>query len=229
MILKNFFFEIRDKIVPINEVIRTYNDPGYIFNLNLFSLGLIIKNQKFRSSFYGARLVHIDGRGASLVLRLLLGEKFKSYGYRQWASKIFECKNTDNIFFLGGTEVENNLAVNKVSSEYSHISVAGINGYVGYDCMVKALKKTSAKLIFVGIGMPRQEILIERISVLFPEKTFFACGGWIKQLSGLENECPKVFLNLGLEWLFRSISRSGHLSQRVIEPTKLIFCDIFLQ
>lgn len=226
MILKKFIFNIHDKIAPIEQVIETSNEPGYILNLNLFALELIIKNKKFRDTFYGARLVHVDGKGAGLVLSCLLGKYFKSIGYRQWGSNIFEDKKNKHIFFLGGTEIENKNAVNNVSSKFLHLSVAGINGYVSDKCKVETLKKTKANLIFVGIGMPDQELLIKHLSLIFPDKTFFACGGWIKQLSGLENDCPKVVSVFGLEWLFRSFRRPGHLSERVIKPAKIVFWDI---
>lgn len=226
MIIRDFISRIRSKIVPVDKVLITFDTPGYILNLNLFGLGLVIKQLDFRKTFYNARLVHVDGKGAGLILWLLLGDTFRPCGYRQWAPKLFEKSKSKKIFFLGGTELENGRAISNVLSAYNHLSVDGINGYASRLIINEKLINADPDLIFVGMGMPKQELLIEELSADFPNKTFFACGGWIKQLAGLEKNCPKVMSYIGLEWLYRSFARSGHLTSRVVNPALLVLVDL---
>ena len=226
MIIRPFISRIRSKIVPVDKVLVTFDAPGYVLNVNLFGLGLVTRQTDFRETFYNARLVHVDGKGAGLILWLLLGDTFRPCGYRQWASEIFEKSKSKKIFFLGGTELENGLAISNVLSAHSHLLVDGINGYASKLIIVEKLITTDPDLIFVGMGMPKQELLIEELSAHFPSKTFYACGGWIKQLAGLEKNCPKVMSYMGLEWLYRSLARSGHLTLRVVNPALLVLADL---
>ena len=75
--------------------------------------------------------------------------------------------------------------------------VEGVDGYLKKNYL-KVAKTSKSKIIIVGLGMPQQEILIKKLSEDCTGKLFFACGGWIKQLGGFEEETPKWISKLKL-------------------------------
>lgn len=226
MIIKTFFDNHYDKFVDYDIVLDTSAEPGLVLNINLFALSLIVTNKDYRNVFQSARCIHIDSIGAAILAYFFLGKYFKPQGYRQWAHNIFQNTELHEIFFLGGTPIENSTALELVSRKYKEISVSGINGYTEEREIVSAVSATSACCVIVGMGMPKQELMIKKLYDIYPEKVYYAAGGWIKQLAGLEQDCPKLLTHLKLEWLHRSMGRRGHLTERVIRPLMIIFSDI---
>lgn len=71
------------------------------------------------------------------------------------------------------------------------------------------IRKMKTKLVFVGLGAPKQEFLIERLMsyVLHPTSpiVFMSVGGSFDIISGRTLRAPWLVRGMGIEWLWRLV------------------------
>ncbi len=71
-------------------------------------------------------------------------------------------------------------------------------------------------LVCVGIGYPRQEIVITRLRRYLPDAWFFGCGAAINFVAGDRARAPRWMQRGGLEWLHRLGGEPGRLADRYL-------------
>ena len=79
-----------------------------------------------------------------------------------------------------------------------------------------ALVRANPRIVFVGLGFPRQERLIERLREELPGAWFVGCGAAIAFAAGAVPRAPRWMRQAGLEWLFRLASEPGRLARRYL-------------
>lgn len=94
---------------------------------------------------------------------------------------------------------------------------------------VEFVVKTQAALVFLAVGMPRQEILAHRIAE-DPKATGvgLCVGASIDFLTGKQHRAPVWLQKAGFEWLHRLISDPRRLARRYLIECPRIFYLIFL-
>ena len=218
MRVRGILAELNEKLVDV-ETLDFQNPPtGSILNLNLYAISLLVQDSGFRHAFKGAKHIHVDGIGASVVIWVVLKRWFKPRGYLDWGDQVYSGDRKANFIIIGGTEHENDNALLFWRQKYPHHTFVGLNGYQDEFIYLNKMQHEQFDIALVGLGMPRQESLISMLINVSPETSFFACGGWIKQVAGLERNVPRVFHSLGLGWAFRSLFRRGHFRERVLLP-----------
>lgn len=105
-------------------------------------------------------------------------------------------------------------------------NITNIKYYQYIQEIIKKIKKTNTKLVFVGLGAPKQEYLIEKLvrDWLFVRRRysnnslrinderltnnaliFMSVGGSFDILAGRVRRAPVLIRSIGLEWLWRLI------------------------
>jgi len=69
--------------------------------------------------------------------------------------------------------------------------------------VLQRLAQSGARLCFVALGAPKQEILAAMGRDLMPNVGFACIGAGIDFISGAETRAPQVLQTIGLEWLWR--------------------------
>lgn len=72
------------------------------------------------------------------------------------------------------------------------------------------------RLVFVALGVPKQEKLIQALRPRMPETTFIAVGGSFEFLAGLTNRAPEWMQRRGMEWMYRLGSEPKRLWRRYL-------------
>ena len=72
--------------------------------------------------------------------------------------------------------------------------------------LLDALHRTEPRVVFVAMGSPRQESLIERLRQDYPAAFYLGLGGSFDVYCGEKRRAPLWMQNHGLEWLFRFLS-----------------------
>lgn len=113
-----------------------------------------------------------------------------------------------SIYFFGTTEEENRIAVENVRRLYPGLKVAGRrNGYFKAeeeDAVVDEINAARPDILFIGLGLPRQEAFVLRNIDKFQGVTWVkTCGGLFNFLSGSNSRAPQWMRNMGLEWVYR--------------------------
>lgn len=132
-----------------------------------------------------------------------------------------------SIYFYGAKEEVLLQLVQKVKNDYPGASVAGArNGYDFTDEEVfQDIAKKQPDVVMVALGIPRQELLIDRYFGEFHSGIFIGVGGSFDVLSGTKKRAPEFFVRLNLEWLYR-ITREPKRLKRFFNSNVRFLFDI---
>jgi len=129
-----------------------------------------------------------------------------------------------SVFVLGGDEGVPDGAAEALQSRWPQLRIAGTNSPpFGFDQTTEGLGRTLATvtatvpdLVFVGLGFPRQERLIERLRPALPHTWFLACGGAIPMAAGVVRRASPLVQRIGLEWAHRLLLEPQRLAGRYL-------------
>lgn len=76
--------------------------------------------------------------------------------------------------------------------------------------------RAQPKIVFVGLGFPKQERLIARLCGDLPGAWFVGCGAAIPIAAGQLNRAHPTIQRLGLEWLHRLVNEPRRLAKRYL-------------
>lgn len=119
------------------------------------------------------------------------------------------------IGIIGGDEVLiNNTASYFTNKCGAHILFA-LNGYPDTWTTDQHSQITSeVDVVFIGMGVPSEQIFLEEIRDKLDSKIILTCGGLFGFLTGNENRAPKIMQNIGAEWFWRLLQSPRRLAGR---------------
>lgn len=79
-----------------------------------------------------------------------------------------------------------------------------------------ALAAASPDIVYVALGSPKQEHLIERLRPMFPNAWFLGVGISLGFLSGQVKRAPRLVQAAGLEWVHRLVQEPRRLARRYL-------------
>jgi N-acetylglucosaminyldiphosphoundecaprenol N-acetyl-beta-D-mannosaminyltransferase len=77
------------------------------------------------------------------------------------------------------------------------------------------IRESGAKILFVGLGCPRQEVFVYEMSKIL-QMPMLAVGAAFDYYAGLLQEPPEILQRYGLQWLYRLIQEPGRLWKRYL-------------
>jgi N-acetylglucosaminyldiphosphoundecaprenol N-acetyl-beta-D-mannosaminyltransferase len=133
-----------------------------------------------------------------------------------------------SIYLLGGEPGVPERAAEALQRAYPNLRVAGTcsppRGFEDDAAeLTKCLNgvvKAQPDLVFVGLGFPKQENIINGFMPLLPGTWWLGCGAALPFAAGDLQRAPSWMRPLGLEWLFRLAHEPRRLFRRyVLEDT----------
>jgi exopolysaccharide biosynthesis WecB/TagA/CpsF family protein len=129
-----------------------------------------------------------------------------------------------SVFLLGGADGVATRAADALVARSPSLRIAGTTSPpFGFDATQEGVLETIASvaavqpdLVFVGLGFPRQERLIERLRQAWPEAWYVACGGGIPMAAGVVRRASPAVQRLGLEWVHRLALEPRRLVRRYL-------------
>lgn len=98
------------------------------------------------------------------------------------------------------------------------------------EAIVERIRASSANVLVVGVGAPKQEKWIVNHRDKLPNiKTFLAVGAAIDFEAGHKPRSPEFVTELGLEWLYRTMSEPKRLWRRYLIEDMPFFGLVFQQ
>jgi len=89
--------------------------------------------------------------------------------------------------------------------------------------LVQRIHESGAKILFVALGSPKQELWIKRNLLNLPNVLVFqGVGGSFDVFSGMVKRAPAFFRKFGLEWLYRLASNPSRIKRQMNLPVFLI-------
>lgn len=108
--------------------------------------------------------------------------------------------------FLVGSTSENLKLVEAKLAKWSVNIVGTHHGYFNEEdeySLITQIKQSGAKFISVAMGTPKQELFIQKVYKEYPQALYMGVGGTYDVFTGKAKRAPKIWQNLGLEWLYR--------------------------
>jgi len=98
----------------------------------------------------------------------------------------------------------------------NRVAVKSVQAYFAYNSVADALTAAQPDIIFVGLGFPKQERLIETLRPLLPRSWFLGIGVSFSFVAGEIKRAPLWVQRVGLEWLHRMLQEPGRLFKRYV-------------
>lgn len=120
-----------------------------------------------------------------------------------------------SVYFYGAKEEVLQKLLKMATVKYPDLAVSGFhNGYDGNDDDIfREIQQKKPDIILVALGIPRQELLIDRHYGNFSSGIFIGVGGSFDVLSGSKKRAPKIFVKMNLEWLYRIVREPKRLKR----------------
>jgi N-acetylglucosaminyldiphosphoundecaprenol N-acetyl-beta-D-mannosaminyltransferase len=84
------------------------------------------------------------------------------------------------------------------------------------DAVLQALRESQAQLVFVAMGVPRQEQFIHQHGDALGATVRLGVGALFDFYSGAVPRAPRMLRRLGMEWLFRFLIEPRRLFARYV-------------
>jgi N-acetylglucosaminyldiphosphoundecaprenol N-acetyl-beta-D-mannosaminyltransferase len=135
-----------------------------------------------------------------------------------------------SIFVIGGSPAEEGAsdgatrAADRLSAACPGLRVAGaLCPPYGFERSRRAIADLCAKvadaepdLVFVGLGFPKQEQVIDRLRPKLPDSWFVGCGAAVNFVAGDVERAPRWMQRTGLEWAHRLGTEPRRLAGRYL-------------
>ena len=208
-----------------------------IGNHNLHSIYFWYQHSKMRHFYEAADYIHIDGmflillgnlagfplrrkhRGAALDFFPLLAQKAITYGWR--------------IFYLGSRPGVAEKAANNLRGRFPGLQIRTHHGHFNADKsgegnqrVLTEIRDYAPNILFVGMGMPRQEIWILENQKQIEANVIFPAGAFMDYMAGEIPTAPRWLAAIYLEWLYRLFSEPARLWRRYLVEPWFVFGQI---
>ncbi|HHP7232765.1 MAG TPA: WecB/TagA/CpsF family glycosyltransferase [Xenococcaceae cyanobacterium] len=181
----------------------------HVVTLNAEMAMLARQEPNFAQIISQAELVIPDGAGVILYMRLR-GFKHQRCPGIELAEALLQtlAQTTESysVCFYGGTPGTAGQAANMWQNKIPQLTVLAQHGYLSEDkqqVWQDILQQEQPQIIFVGLGVPRQEFWIREHRHLCPNSTWIGVGGSLDIWAGSKTRAPSMLRNNNLEWFYR--------------------------
>ena len=157
-----------------------------------------------------AELVIPDGAGVVLYLKSQGKTVQRCPGIELAEALLTEAADAETpwpVFLFGGAPGVAETAATNWQRKFPRLAIAGTHhGYLTPELeaeLCQTLKTLQPRLIFVGLGVPRQELWIAEHRHLCPNAVWIGVGGSFDIWAGTKTRAPKWLGDNHLEWVYR--------------------------
>ena len=197
---------------------------GQVVTINPEMILAAQKSPEFSQVINEAELVIPDGIGVQIGLQIL-GYKVRRIPGIEFGYMLLEkyAQNNKPVAFVGAKPEVITSAVENLKNEIPNLNVVyAHDGYFTEDeTVLKELFESSPALVLVALGSPKQEFFIKKLKSYLPDALMIGLGGSFDVWAGVVKRAPKIYQNLGLEWLYRTIKEPQRFKR--IFPTLPLF------
>jgi len=163
---------------------------------------------------------YADGVGAVWALRKkgFKGAK-KIPGVELWYEIVKTLNYSHSFYFIGSTSEVIEATVTKLKSEFKNIDIKGYrNGFLkdgDVDKIKNDLNRFKPQIVFVAMGSPKQEYLMQELFAEHPA-IYQGLGGSFDVYTGKVKRAPAFFVRFGLEWFYRLAKQPARFGRQMI-------------
>ncbi|EGT0668962.1 MULTISPECIES: lipopolysaccharide N-acetylmannosaminouronosyltransferase [Citrobacter] len=122
------------------------------------------------------------------------------------------------VFLIGGKPEVLAQTEAKLRAQW-HVNIVGSqDGYFTPEQrqeLFERIHASGAQIVTVAMGSPKQEIFMRDCRKIHPEALYMGVGGTYDVFTGHVKRAPKLWQNLGLEWLYRLLSQPSRITRQL--------------
>lgn len=181
---------------------------GHVVTLNAEMCVQAETNLDLRQIIQNAALVIPDGAGVQLYFQWIQRQRLKRYPGIEFAVDVLQqLQPTEPVVFYGGAPGLTIAAAQYWQQRFPDLKVAiAQHGYLSETEQLDfqhQLQTLQPSVIFVGLGVPRQELWIANHRHLCPNAMWIGVGGSFDIWAGTKQRAPHWMCKNNLEWLYR--------------------------
>jgi N-acetylglucosaminyldiphosphoundecaprenol N-acetyl-beta-D-mannosaminyltransferase len=199
---------------------------GYICVANTHTVTAAREDGELREALLASDFNVPDGQPLVWALNLL-GHRLTNrvYGPELMERACERASRTGLRFYLYGGRNHGALAQLARSLRLRHAGLSIVGGYVPpfrpltpeeEDVVVADIHRSGADVVWVGIGVPKQEKWMARMRSRLDAPVLIGVGAAFDFHAGLVPQAPDWMQRSGLEWLFRLVQEPGRLWRRYL-------------
>lgn len=197
---------------------------GQVVTINPEMILAAQKSTEFSQIINDAELVIPDGIGVQIGLQIM-GHKVKRIPGIEFGYSLLEKYSIagKRVALVGAKPEVIALAVKNLKDKMPNLNIVySHDGYFSDDNeIIKGLVESSADLILIALGSPKQEFFISKLKSHMPKSLMVGLGGSFDVWAGVVKRAPKIYQKLGLEWLYRTVKEPQRFKR--IFPTLPLF------
>ncbi len=198
--------------------------PFSVFTLNLDHLVKRRRDAAFRAAYARARHVTADGWPVAWLAKRGSGLPVNRVTGADMLRPLCEIAAVLDlpVAFVGSTQEVLMEATARLRETAAGLKVvARISPPFGFDPhgpaaehLIEDIRKSGARLCFLALGAPKQELLADRAVTAGVECGFICVGAAVDFVAGAQKRAPIWMRGIGLEWAWRLMSDPGRMTAR---------------
>lgn len=194
-----------------------------IATLNLDHIVKLGRDPAFRAAYLAHSHVVADGNPV-VWLSGLAGRKVELVPGSELIAPLAALAARDGVpvGLVGSTPEVLDLVADRLAATYPGLQVvARIPPPMGFDpsgpaadALIAELGASDARLVFLALGAPKQEILAARAAAALPDRGFVSIGAGLDFIAGAQKRAPVWVRKLALEWVWRMLGNPRRLAKR---------------
>lgn len=184
---------------------------GFAIAINAEKVITCSRDRNVQETVEHATLRYPDGAGVVVAMRLKGVRSTRVAGADLWLEILRQARGQRlSVALIGAKPEVLNTTRRRLEADFPGVTVSvARNGYDGtrdLNALARELATTRPDLVFVALGSPKQELLIERFRTAHPSGFYMGLGGSFDIYAGVKKRAPLWMQRRGLEWLFRFLS-----------------------
>lgn len=206
---------------------------GHIITPNVDQIVRIEKDDYFRKICNNAELLLVDGTPLLWIAKWYGTPIKEKICGSDLVPKLCEvaAKKGYKVFLLGAAEGVAVKAASNLQKKYPGLNIVGTySPPFGFEKDQDELSRidhmlyeSKADMLFVGMGVPKQDIFIFEHMNTYKIPMSFSIGATIDFEAGVQKRAPKWINRIGMEWLYRLALDPRRMFQRYIIDDSKIF------
>ena len=168
-----------------------------------------------------------DSTALYIFIRLFVNHKFKKIISTNLQNDLLVELNNNSfsVFLFGDSDFVLNKTIHNLKQKFSQIEIKGFNNGYNFNSeeVIEKINKYNVDVVFVGLGIERQEKWLIEHSDKINARLILSVGGWFQYLAENKKRAPLIIRKVHLEWLHKLIVEFPRVWKRYLIGLPLFY------
>ena len=171
--------------------------------VNAHAINVACENEEYLSALMRADLLLRDGIGMQIFMSAIGQRAGVNMNGTDFIPQILRASKSKSIA-LYGSSAEVSAAAAAVLKKAGSAQVTYCDGFQSVEYYCQRIRVEQPRVVVLGMGMPKQELVADAIRNEFSAPTLVICGGAIIDfIADRFARAPLLMRRMGMEWAFR--------------------------